>query len=445
MPHFFFPIMSPARLKARKMAEDVFVAEVSDFPPGRRHLIKVGGVRNVAVWNHRGKFYALDNACYHHGGPLLTGDIEELGGHPCIICPWHSYRIALDTGEGLYLGVVPSPTGPPEQVIKSKGCKQRTHRTYVRDGKVFCSIDLSGPKIESDGYATMQLANSEQATSRPIGPGGPSGLHSNVRSGHVFSGGAPMPLRSPLNNVPCTVRCIQVTRLTRSVSRFVMIKESGTFSKRMVPGQWVTLQLPMGNRTWTITSVREDGGWFSICVKHAGQGGRGGSKLLHEQGTNFSSVLVDSGGSFSLTLLKPLYDSVEGRIVMISAGIGITPMLASLFSPSAQLPNMRVVHAHCDRTLDDVPDFPRLQELAQRVGEAYHLQLFLSAHRGETPGDLIVARRFSCVDVPRILGLFGGASCAVMLCGPPAFMEEISGELQRCGVPPDRILTEEFS
>jgi hypothetical protein len=41
----------------------------------------------------------MDAACYHHGGPLGDGAIEDLGGATCVSCPWHKYRITLG-GEG---------------------------------------------------------------------------------------------------------------------------------------------------------------------------------------------------------------------------------------------------------------------------------------------------------------------------------------------------------
>lgn len=33
------------------------------------------------------------------------GDIEELQGHSCLVCPWHYYKVALETGDKYYQGV----------------------------------------------------------------------------------------------------------------------------------------------------------------------------------------------------------------------------------------------------------------------------------------------------------------------------------------------------
>ncbi len=37
--------------------------------------------------------HAMDSTCFHAGGPLGVGDIEEVNGRKCIICPWHYYKV----------------------------------------------------------------------------------------------------------------------------------------------------------------------------------------------------------------------------------------------------------------------------------------------------------------------------------------------------------------
>lgn len=58
--------------------------------------------------------YCLDSICYHMGGPLTTGDIEDvcsllgsclfafqIDGIPSLSCPWHQYKINLRDGSRL--------------------------------------------------------------------------------------------------------------------------------------------------------------------------------------------------------------------------------------------------------------------------------------------------------------------------------------------------------
>ena len=54
--------------------------------------------RSITFLRHNGKVHAVDSNCYHMGGPLGEGDIEELAsGHLCITCPWHKYKVRPDS------------------------------------------------------------------------------------------------------------------------------------------------------------------------------------------------------------------------------------------------------------------------------------------------------------------------------------------------------------
>ena len=90
--------------------------------------------------------HCLDAVCYHAGGPLTEGDIEDFGGVRCVTCPWHKYKVDLVTGQGLYLDL--------DRKVKSKGIRQRAHEVEVRPGEgVFVRLSLeSPPKVASDAY-----------------------------------------------------------------------------------------------------------------------------------------------------------------------------------------------------------------------------------------------------------------------------------------------------
>lgn len=53
------------------------------------------GVYDVAVFNVRGEFYALENLCPHQGGPIADGWLEEA----VIACPWHGWCFDVRTGK----------------------------------------------------------------------------------------------------------------------------------------------------------------------------------------------------------------------------------------------------------------------------------------------------------------------------------------------------------
>eukprot|EP01091_Cochliopodium_minus_P015291 TRINITY_DN5394_c0_g1_i1.p1 TRINITY_DN5394_c0_g1~~TRINITY_DN5394_c0_g1_i1.p1 ORF type:complete len:234 (-),score=49.85 TRINITY_DN5394_c0_g1_i1:14-715(-) len=103
------------------------------------------GGRDITVFYHKEELFAMDSVCYHLGGPLDIGDIEEYGGKSCVVCPWHRYKIDLKSGEALY-----SKLGGE---VCSKGKKQRVHTLKIENNSVLVKLDLTPEKIESDTYA----------------------------------------------------------------------------------------------------------------------------------------------------------------------------------------------------------------------------------------------------------------------------------------------------
>ncbi|KAI9915678.1 hypothetical protein PsorP6_007784 [Peronosclerospora sorghi] len=149
---------------ASELLTYTFVCKLSELPHGSKKCITLpGSQRSVMLLNVQGQVFCIDQACYHHGGPLANGDIEELGGKLTIKCPWHAYHIVVATGEGIYKGVdmVMTASGTwtaSSPRLKSKGVKQRTHFVELRnDGQDVYVADSStipgAVIIESDVYA----------------------------------------------------------------------------------------------------------------------------------------------------------------------------------------------------------------------------------------------------------------------------------------------------
>ncbi|XP_037534511.1 Rieske domain-containing protein [Nematolebias whitei] len=127
-----------------------FVGKKDELIAAKRSLRTIEG-RDVLIIHHQGVFYALDCYCYHAGGMLQNGDIEEINGNLCIICPKHKYKISLAEGEGWYRGRNPTEK-PPVFRWYSKGVKQRTHTVTEKNGEVFVKLCLQPAWIDSDYY-----------------------------------------------------------------------------------------------------------------------------------------------------------------------------------------------------------------------------------------------------------------------------------------------------
>ncbi|XP_060092409.1 Rieske domain-containing protein [Heteronotia binoei] len=135
----------------------VYIGREEDLKK-RRTTVRING-REIVVLYHDGKFYAMDCRCYHAGGPLHLGEIEDINGQVCIICPWHKYKITLATGEGLYQAINPrEPSVTPKW--RSKGVKQRTHHVTVDNGNVYVTLSDIADSIDSDYYADKSVNSS---------------------------------------------------------------------------------------------------------------------------------------------------------------------------------------------------------------------------------------------------------------------------------------------
>ena len=105
-----------------------------DLEIGQSAIIEVGN-KEIALFNYKGNFYAIDNTCPHRGSPLGEGRIEE----GILICPGHEWRFELKSGW--------CPQNPE--------LSTEVYPIKVHDEKIY--IRLEKPKVEG---AAGSAANS---------------------------------------------------------------------------------------------------------------------------------------------------------------------------------------------------------------------------------------------------------------------------------------------
>lgn len=104
------------------------VASTAELADGRGVAVDVDG-RPIAVFQHAGKVYAVDNLCPHAGAQLARGQVSD--GY--VICPLHGARFDLATGDCR----TPRLAGVPAVV---------THEVKIVDGHV--EVDLSAEPMK---------------------------------------------------------------------------------------------------------------------------------------------------------------------------------------------------------------------------------------------------------------------------------------------------------
>ena len=118
--------------------KEVSVLKVDELPEGDHKVVKVGS-KEIGIFNVRGSFYAIPNACFHQNGPLCLGAIsgtlragEDTSWKPewvqdgeVIVCPWHSLEFNVITG----------------QCIAYPRKKLPTYQLRVENGEIFFPLN----------------------------------------------------------------------------------------------------------------------------------------------------------------------------------------------------------------------------------------------------------------------------------------------------------------
>ncbi len=152
---------------------------------GRIHCKVDGRFVSVIRGPTSGRLYCMDAVCYHMGGPLTVGDIEEVNGQLCVKCPWHHYSVTLETGAKLYQAMDFDPR--TKKLVpagwKASERRQRVHEVEERgaSGAVWVRLtshDRSAKRhdeAESLDYGSDKWAYNAGAAGNVCRPGMSSG------------------------------------------------------------------------------------------------------------------------------------------------------------------------------------------------------------------------------------------------------------------------------
>lgn len=204
------------------------------------------------------------------------------------------------------------------------------------------------------------------------------------------------------------------------------------------PGQHIPVRLRLDGqaplvRTYSLSSAPSDG-YLRISVKAQGPA----SRHLHER-LKVGDVLEvrPPTGNFTLDQqsLRPL--------VLIGAGVGITPLMAMLREQLSTGQGRRIYLFHGGRSLAELPFQQELVALKQRAGDLLDIHRALSqpephAVQGR---DFEFAGRLGIAQVKATLAL---DDYDFYLCGPASFTQDLYEGLRTVHVPDARIHAEAF-
>jgi ferredoxin-NADP reductase/MOSC domain-containing protein YiiM/ferredoxin len=255
------------------------------------------------------------------------------------------------------------------------------------------------------------------------------------------SGNAGLAVTSPPPGWP-GFRQLTVTTITRESESVVSIRleaPKGAALPTARPGQWLTLRLQPDKeqrpvlRNYSLCGP-PDAGYYRIAVKREPNGVASG--YLHTRLTVGDPLEIAAPrGAFIL-------DRTDAPVVLISAGIGATPVLAMLHALAQDHSNREIWALHSARCSREHSFAAEARALLASLPNA-RTYVFYSR-----PGpDDVEGRDFDTTG--RLTGsqlaeLEPPRDAQVYLCGPTAFMDEISAALAALGIDASHIHTEPF-
>jgi nitric oxide dioxygenase len=181
-----------------------------------------------------------------------------------------------------------------------------------------------------------------------------------------------------------------------------------------------------------------DQGWWRISVKRENEGQPEGqiSNWLHDNIKVGDTLQCSAAfGDF-----KPLIDGVE-PMVLLSAGVGITPMISVLNTLAKRNPDRRVLFAHAARHGGHHPMRRDLRTARQRLKGLTEVQFYETPQGNDQLG--VDYQHHGRMQLSW-LGLEHVPEAHIYLCGPSGFMQEQWKALVSAGVAPSRIHREVF-
>jgi ferredoxin-NADP reductase/MOSC domain-containing protein YiiM len=236
---------------------------------------------------------------------------------------------------------------------------------------------------------------------------------------------------------PVTITAIE--QECEDVLSFTMQDAQGQPLPPALPGQHVVVRLraadgrPPVLRSYSLSGSQSTGR-YRISVKIE-PNGAAGTDLRDHFGVGDVLEISLPRGSFTL-------QAEERPVVLLSAGIGVTPVLAMLHALAESRSTRQVWWLHQARDLQHHPFVAEVRRLTLALAHAHSYVCYSRPGRQDTLGkDFDAAGHlsrtvFDAVGIPH--------EADVYVCGPTRFMHEMKEALASVGVAPERIHAELF-
>ena len=232
------------------------------------------------------------------------------------------------------------------------------------------------------------------------------------------------------------VRCVEVIDDTHDVKTFRLIANPPVLFT-FKPGQFLTLELQIDgkpvHRSYTISSTPSRPHALELTVKRVA-GGRVSNWLHDNLHVGDSLSVKGPGGSFSF------FDHPARKMLMISGGSGITPVMSMARWVCDTVADCDVVFLHAARTAADIIFRAELEMMDRRYANFHLFVTSSQAEPDQAPSEL--SGRITPEMVRKVAPDF--AERTVYVCGPTGFMASARNIMKSLDHPMDNFHEESF-
>ena len=229
-----------------------------------------------------------------------------------------------------------------------------------------------------------------------------------------------------------------VKRETQSIVSIGLSNPDGSDVPPAQPGQFLTLRLPVS------AEVRPLLRSYSLSGAPGASSYQVSVKLEpHGTGSHYVHSLIRTGDQLEVAAPRGTFILRPGDtpVLLISAGVGATPVMAMLHALAAGQSARQIWWLHGSRSRADEPFARESESLIAQLTHGHRLICYSSPAADDMRGGDHRAGRLSAAVLTE-LGLPGEADA--YLCGPAAFMTDASAALVAIGLDGARIHTEIF-
>ncbi|GAX57474.1 MOSC and FAD-binding oxidoreductase domain-containing protein [Streptomyces olivochromogenes] len=233
------------------------------------------------------------------------------------------------------------------------------------------------------------------------------------------------------------LRVAEVVPESTTVTSIHLAAPDGSRLPAAHAGQYLTLRIreagrPAPVRSYSLSST-PDAGRYRISVKHEPHGTASGYLTTRLR----PGAILDAAaprGDFML-------DEGTGPVLLVSAGIGLTPVLSMLHELAAQDSEREIWWIHGARRPQEHPLAAEAHVLLTSLPHTHEHVFYSTATPEERKRAHAVAGRLT---KDKLVALSVPADATAFVCGPASFMTDMQHALTAAGIDPSRIHTELF-